>query len=356
NAGQCDYAAANEVLNKVAATESRRRPGCLVRSLGWGPWQGGMVTPSLAAHFHRHNIPLISIDAGSRTFVRELTEPAGGAVETVIGSSLEGAPAHRRVKEYHTELLINSRTYPLLNGHRVKDEPVLAVVLVMEWFFRAAAAFRPELEIAACKDLRALKGVVLSRFDHEGHWLQISCREDETARGAGSIPPLHCELRSRGGRVHYTATVELKAPGQPFPEAHQAPSRNGSGSLIPAPHDFYRGDLFHGPEFQVLHTCCALPMPLRFQTAAYLRTEFAYGSSSFGGIRLSAGSCTRVADELLRVRQRGSRNSGGPPAGSGSRTRSWPDRNARPALVTCRTRSACPLRRRGKNATPCLSL
>src|SRR5271165_1244429 len=258
NAGQCDYAAANEVLNKVAAAESRRRPGCLVRSLAWGPWQGGMVTPSLAAHFHRRNIPLISIDAGSRTFVRELTEPAGGAVEIVIGSSLEGAPAHRRAKVYHAELLINSRTYPLLNGHRVKDEPVLAVVLVMEWFLRAAAAFRPELEIAACKDLRALKGVVLSRFDHEGHWLQITCREDEAARGAGSIPPLQCELRSRGGQVHYTATVELKAPGQPFPEAHQAPSRNESGSFVPAPHDFYRGDLFHGPEFQVLHSLDAM--------------------------------------------------------------------------------------------------
>ena len=37
NAGQCDYAMANEVLNKVAALEGRRRPGCRVRSLGWGP-------------------------------------------------------------------------------------------------------------------------------------------------------------------------------------------------------------------------------------------------------------------------------------------------------------------------------
>ena len=43
---------ANEVLNKVAAAEARRRGrGCLVRAINWGPWDGGMVGPALKARF-----------------------------------------------------------------------------------------------------------------------------------------------------------------------------------------------------------------------------------------------------------------------------------------------------------------
>jgi hypothetical protein len=47
NTGQADYAMANEVLAKVAWAESRRRPGLVANSLGWGPWEAGMVSPAL---------------------------------------------------------------------------------------------------------------------------------------------------------------------------------------------------------------------------------------------------------------------------------------------------------------------
>src|SRR5207244_3897199 len=46
-AGQAAYAAANEGLNKFAQQEARRRPGCRVVAVNWGPWEGGMVTPGL---------------------------------------------------------------------------------------------------------------------------------------------------------------------------------------------------------------------------------------------------------------------------------------------------------------------
>jgi Flp pilus assembly protein CpaB len=52
NNGQSTYAMANEILNKVAWAESRARGGkTLVKSLGWGPWEGGMVSPQLREHF-----------------------------------------------------------------------------------------------------------------------------------------------------------------------------------------------------------------------------------------------------------------------------------------------------------------
>jgi acyl transferase domain-containing protein len=76
NLGQCDYAMANEVLDQVASVEQVRRPWCLVRSIAWGPWKGGMVTPSLVEFFSRIGIPLIPIEAGADAFVAELTSSA----------------------------------------------------------------------------------------------------------------------------------------------------------------------------------------------------------------------------------------------------------------------------------------
>src|SRR5262249_48473977 len=72
NAGQADYAMANEILNKVAAAEARRRgERARVVSIGWGPWDGGMVTPALARHFASRGIGLIPLEEGAAAFVRE---------------------------------------------------------------------------------------------------------------------------------------------------------------------------------------------------------------------------------------------------------------------------------------------
>ena len=71
NPGQCDYAMANEVLNLVACAERARRGStCVVRSIGWGPWEGGMVTPSLKAHFQQMGVALIPLDVGREALRR----------------------------------------------------------------------------------------------------------------------------------------------------------------------------------------------------------------------------------------------------------------------------------------------
>src|SRR5690606_25418266 len=57
--GQSDYAMANEALVALAHREAARRPGCRVAAIDWGPWEGGMVTPALAATFESEGISLI---------------------------------------------------------------------------------------------------------------------------------------------------------------------------------------------------------------------------------------------------------------------------------------------------------
>ncbi|MEJ3745854.1 SDR family NAD(P)-dependent oxidoreductase [Actinomycetes bacterium KLBMP 9797] len=90
NAGQSDYAMANEVLNLVAAELRASRPGCLVRSIAWGPWQGGMVTPALARQLDRAGVPVVPVALGAQAFLAELAgagsgaEPGGGDTCVVI--------------------------------------------------------------------------------------------------------------------------------------------------------------------------------------------------------------------------------------------------------------------------------
>ncbi|MCP2334284.1 KR domain-containing protein [Actinoalloteichus cyanogriseus DSM 43889] len=83
NAGQADYAMANEVLDLVASSQRITRPDCLVRSLAWGPWHGGMVGPALAERFERAGVPLIPLGAGATAFTEEVTG-SGAATRVVL--------------------------------------------------------------------------------------------------------------------------------------------------------------------------------------------------------------------------------------------------------------------------------
>lgn len=85
NAGQADYAMANEVLNKMAREVTVHFPGCRTLSLNWGPWEGGMVTPALQKKFLEKNISLIPIKAGAETLVQALLYADPAHVEMVVG-------------------------------------------------------------------------------------------------------------------------------------------------------------------------------------------------------------------------------------------------------------------------------
>ncbi|HLB41870.1 MAG TPA: SDR family NAD(P)-dependent oxidoreductase [Gammaproteobacteria bacterium] len=85
NVGQCDYAMANEVLNKVAQQEQQNRgKTCLVKSLNWGPWESGMVTPLIKALFQQRGIGLLSTTTGTEMFLSELIDAHRQPVEVIL--------------------------------------------------------------------------------------------------------------------------------------------------------------------------------------------------------------------------------------------------------------------------------
>jgi acyl transferase domain-containing protein/NAD(P)H-dependent flavin oxidoreductase YrpB (nitropropane dioxygenase family)/NAD(P)-dependent dehydrogenase (short-subunit alcohol dehydrogenase family) len=84
--GQADYAAANEVLNKLALYLDSQWPGRVI-SINWGPWEGvGMVSEEVRRQFAERGVQLITPEAGKCAFDQEMRFGRKGEVEVVFGN------------------------------------------------------------------------------------------------------------------------------------------------------------------------------------------------------------------------------------------------------------------------------
>ncbi len=87
NVGQSDYAAANEVLNKLAQWLDRRWPGRVV-SVIWGPWSGVGMVSQLEGHLGRRGLGMIAPEVGRTLLVDELRFGRKGDVEVIYTGGL----------------------------------------------------------------------------------------------------------------------------------------------------------------------------------------------------------------------------------------------------------------------------
>jgi NAD(P)-dependent dehydrogenase (short-subunit alcohol dehydrogenase family) len=248
NSGQCDYAMANEVLNKVANLEaSRRGDECLVKSMNWGPWEGGMVTPTLKARFEANGVPLIPLEVGAKMLVDEIRGRFPNQVELVLGAPPLSTPLLTGEKDPKTifDVQVSETTHPYLADHSIQNVPVIPVVMVLEWFTRAAQATRPDLEVAGCRELKVLRGIRLTRFRDQGNRFRVSCHQ----KSEGEDTFLHLELRGEDDTLHYTAKADM-AGRIPHHTATKLPDMD----LKPWEIEIYGDALFHGPQFQVIQS------------------------------------------------------------------------------------------------------
>jgi len=248
NNGQSTYAMANEILNKVAWAESRARGGkVLVKSLGWGPWEGGMVSPQLKEHFAALGVPMIPLDVGAQMLADELTGGNPEQVELVLGGEprpeallVVGADA----RKLSLEVKLSQETHSYLAGHAIDGEVVVPVVLALEWFSRIARAFRPDLKLESINDLKVLKGILLQDFEGLGDRFVLSCMQ--LSNGHGAL--LGMELNSLDGTLHYSAQAQMVDSRAPVSlERASGPALDDWGG---AP--VYGDVLFHTDQFQVI--------------------------------------------------------------------------------------------------------
>ena len=268
NRGQSDYAAANEILNKLALHLGRSWPG-RVFSISWGPWQKtGMVSPELQREFARRGIELISIPTGCRLFDQELRHGGRDHPEVILAGGAWSAP---RTEAPATR----ARALPLLHGatfakggghiveatrtldpshdlylldHRIDDLPVLPLAVAMELMAELVQHSWPDLEVVGVRELQLLKGVVLD--DGPKAVRLVARAQAEPLHDRPGID-VNVEIREANGmgHPHYRATVEL-APHLPAPPPYVCPS---SETLQPFPMtaaEAYGRWLFHGPRLQ----------------------------------------------------------------------------------------------------------
>jgi acyl transferase domain-containing protein/NAD(P)H-dependent flavin oxidoreductase YrpB (nitropropane dioxygenase family)/NADP-dependent 3-hydroxy acid dehydrogenase YdfG len=87
NAGQCDYAAGNSVMDSVAHVLARHRPELRVVAFNWGPWKGaGMVNEGLEQEFRKRGVAFLQLDEGSAFFVDEVTHGSEHGVVALAGN------------------------------------------------------------------------------------------------------------------------------------------------------------------------------------------------------------------------------------------------------------------------------
>jgi KR domain/Polyketide synthase dehydratase len=248
NPGQCDYAMANEVLNQVLSAEQARRTGCVVRAIGWGPWQGGMVTSDLADRFSNAGVALIDLDAGAAAFGAELGHPAREA-RVIVSAGASAKPEGTLT----AQVTVAGPAYAYLADHQVGGVPVVPVATVLDWFAGAARAWRPTASSIAVSDLRVLDKISLPRLADGGHRLILRGREGAAAAGQA----LDLDLLDETGQLHYRARVA--APGPLIPGNWEAPA--GLAALA-GPYD--GTTLFHGPRLQAIR-----PDPMVGPAGAY---------------------------------------------------------------------------------------
>ena len=249
NAGQADYAMANEVLNRVAHELARQRSGCVVKSIGWGPWAGGMVTPLLKAKFDEMGVPLIPLESGARHFVAELQQAAPAEVEVVIGGMPQQAPLlnphqAQRAQPATYDVIVSATTDPYLLSHQVNGVVVVPLVMVQEWFLRAANARGDGPAYSAVRKLRVLKGIPLPAFGDQPARLRVRIEPDPSDSST-----LNATLFDDAGVARFAAQILPTMQLEPAPAASETwPAASVAGA------ELYGAQLFHGPAFATLLT------------------------------------------------------------------------------------------------------
>ena len=268
NRGQCDYAAANEVLNKLALHLDRHCPGRVI-SLNWGPWESGMVSPELQRQFAQHGVVIVPRSVGRQKMDEELRWGRKGQVEVLVGGIEDGkGPTPPGLNPVHPE---RHKVFPLLStstnlshlpdgsveilrtldpnrdlylqAHRLDGKPVFPLAMAMELMAEAASASWPDLELVAIKDLRLLRGIVLENGPRP---VRIVAKPLPQPAGGGMEVEVSIVGTEPRAPSHYKAIASLSAE-LPTPPAIEPLSLLQQVSLPYTMDEVYRQWLFHGP-------------------------------------------------------------------------------------------------------------
>lgn len=242
NAGQTDYAAANEVLNKLAHAIAVRRPQSKVIAMGWPLWQKsgmGLSLPDTVRHAMKaRGVTLLSEAEGLDIFIHELA--TSGIGEVIYGRSL---PVYRGASRIQEQLSVE--THPYLDDHRLRDTPVLPFAVAMNYAARCVAE-RGSTQFTLA-DFKLYQGVEVKDKTYvtvDGHYDERPDAQPlvtvEIRAGSDRFSPgvLAYRCKAFTDAVPHDSKLELSIP------------QNDGKMPALRPDAFYRDHTFHGPMLQ----------------------------------------------------------------------------------------------------------
>ncbi|MCS6926301.1 MAG: SDR family oxidoreductase [Candidatus Binatia bacterium] len=271
NRGQGDYAAANEVLNKLAVYLDRRWPARVV-AINWGPWGGtGMVSGEVEKRFRERGVQVIPPAAGCQVGVEEIRLGTKGAAEIILGGGpwellspfravtdqlslplLEAGRATlvHRADEVEVSYEIDPVRDAYLQDHCIDGKPVFPLAMALELMAEVVQRAWPEWCVVGIHGVRVLRGIVL-----ENGAVRVRVRACAQAQSADERDyRVEVAILDSAGElpVYYRGTVQL---ARRIVDTTSLPPV--LTDLRPFPttvRDAYQRWLFHGPLFQQIVT------------------------------------------------------------------------------------------------------
>jgi hypothetical protein len=280
NAGQTDYAAANDLLCKAISEMRRTRPDTRALAVDWTAWGeiGMAARGSMPAIMKAAGIDMLAPEAGIGVVRRELTAGSRGEVVIADGLGVMVAedPAAARLAPAEAEASVATagpmvgkvrgwslfdglvvetelepRAQPFLDHHRIDGVPVLPGVMGLEAMAEAARVGFPELHVTALEDVAFHAPFKFYRderrtvtvhvtYDADGEDVLARCRVEGARVLAGRDKP---EVTT-----HFTGTVRLSPLAPDVMRARAVPEPHGEVLGASSIYQTY----FHGPAYQVL--------------------------------------------------------------------------------------------------------
>nr|QNR87362.1 polyketide synthase subunit A [Aurantiochytrium sp.] len=241
NIGQSDYAMANEALNKMGLELSDR---VSVKSICFGPWDGGMVTPQLKKQFQSMGVQIIPREGGADTVARIVL--GSSPAEILVGNwttptkkvGSEPVVIHRK---------ISAASNPFLKDHVIQGRCVLPMTIAVGCLAETCLGQFPGYSLWAIEDAQLFKGVTVDGDVN----CEITLKPSQGTAGRVMIQATLKTFASGKLVPAYRAVIVLSTQGKP-PAAttSQTPSLQADPAARGNPYD--GKTLFHGPAFQGL--------------------------------------------------------------------------------------------------------
>jgi len=262
NIGQCDYAAANEVVNRLGWWLHHSHPLVKVSVINWGPWASGMASEAVQAQFRARGVIPIPMQDGARHFVREMRFGSLPEVESIAGTFL--LPPAGAVSSDRLPLLKHGvcRTedrmewdftfdpaLPFLDHHRIDGVAVFPAAFAFELAAESVQALCPDGIVTEGRDHQVLNG-----FRAEGEQpirirVKLQAIDPPEAEISGRWFRVELWSDTQKPRVHYRTILRVE------PEAARAEAAPPFRMLPTSPLEVECANdhiLFHGPALQML--------------------------------------------------------------------------------------------------------